>query len=32
MIREFLASQGGNLIVILFTESWCDEKANENSQ
>ena len=29
--REFLGSLNGNFSVIVFTESWCDETANENS-
>ena len=29
--REFLASLNGNFSVIVLTESWCDETANENS-
>ena len=28
---EFLASLNGNFGVIVLTESWCDEIANENS-
>ena len=29
--REFLGSLNGNFSVIVFTESWCDETANEDS-
>ena len=29
--REFLGSLNGNFSVIVLTESWCDEIANENS-
>ena len=29
--REFLGSLNGNFSVIVLTESWCDETANENS-
>ena len=29
--REFLRSLHGNFSVIVLTESWCDETANENS-
>ena len=29
--REFLGSLNGNFIVIVLTESWCNETANENS-
>ena len=29
--REFLAFLNGNFSVIVITESWCDETANENS-
>ena len=29
--REFLASLNGNFSVIVLTECWCDETANENS-
>ena len=29
--REYLASLNGNFSVIVLTESWCYETANENS-
>ena len=29
--REFLGSLNGNFSVIVLTESWCDETANESS-
>ena len=29
--REYLASLNGNFSVIVLTESWCGETANENS-
>ena len=29
--REYLASLNGNFSVVVLTESWCDETANESS-